>query len=204
MEDLVDKLGWKKLAAIMIVVSVLFIIFVVVSSLNLPSGNEQTSEAEPAPTSTTDSGTSQPSNANTKKGKTLSYKNSLYSLEYPDSLGLTVEQISEPGDSIVLKSDVKNERIGIQIYDAGTSSVGRLSQVFDAFGYASGSAVVSSVPAVEYKGILSGANVPLRENAVIFEHNGKTYKIQLSYISAVFDPAIENRFSQIVGSFSLF
>ena len=194
MEDLARRLGWKKLAAIMIFVAVLFLGFLVFSFLGVSNKKPtiQQPDTNIFPTSIPTSAKPSPS-----VSAWLSYKNSFFEISYPENFTFTEGRISTPGDSVTFASSDK-KIIEIQIYASATTPLENILNIFRGFHYVETS-VGANTSVHRFKGAVAG----IQENVVVFENNGKIYKLQLSYGAASPDSTIEQTFSQMVATFKL-
>src|SRR3989344_5569125 len=105
MENLINNLGWKKLVAIIIVFSTLFLGVVLLpffkpQNTGSRTNGNQSSESANQPTSFFPKAT---------PATMLSYANTFFSIQYPQELSLTVGKIYQDGDSVTLKSSYKNQ-----------------------------------------------------------------------------------------------
>lgn len=146
----------------------------------------------------------QPTKNTSFTGKSLPYKNSYYSISYPDSYSYAEGQISGGGTSLTLKpqsQDSLNPVVEIQTYDASVASQSAIENVFSALGYQRSQTTVLNIPAVVYKGLISNGGASLRETAVIFTYQNKVYKLQLTYVSKNENSDAQQLFQRIVAGF---
>ncbi|GEM_PF-4812825 len=139
-------------------------------------------------------------------GKPLPYKNSYYSISYPDSYSYKEGQISGGGTSLILKPQSQGSSstvIEIQTYDASVASQSAVENVFSALNYQKSQIAVSNISATEFKGSISNGLVALWGTAVIFTYQNRVYKLQLSYLGKTENNDIEQVFQRIVAGFKL-
>lgn len=137
-------------------------------------------------------------------GKPLPYKNSYYSITYPDSYSYEEGKISGGGTSLALKPQSQNSlntAIEIQTYDAGIASQSAIENVFSSLGYQRNQTTVFNIPAVVYKGLISNGETSLREEAIIFTYQNRVYKLQLAYTSKNENSDAQQLFQGIVAGF---
>lgn len=201
MENIIESLGWKKIAAIMILSSILFLGVVFLSfskpqnTSPQPSGN-QSSESASHPTSSFPRPT-------TISNPWLTYQRSLFQLNYPPNL------LADPGmaqgskESLILRAGTKNAAIYIQAYEPSQTSVTKISNIFSALGYKQSPITISGLSGNEFSGSVLIDSNRVWEKAIAFENNGMIYKLQLTYMSSAQDFSIEQVFDQVASSFRL-
>ncbi len=203
MEQWIESLGWKKLVAILIVASIIFLIFIVLSisrpqntsSLPLPSGN-QGSESANHPASSFPKPT-------TISNPWLRYQGSLFQLNYPPDLSADPRIAQGSRESLILRSSTKNVTINIQSYEPSQTSVAKISNIFSTLGYKQNPIYISGLSGNEFSGSVLINSNRVWEKAVVFENSGAIYKLQLAYTSSAQDFSIEQIFDQIASSFHL-
>ena len=197
--------GTREKVVITVLGSIIFlIILAILYFLTTPSQNNK--QSFPGEAVQPSSMPLQPIEKTSFTGKPLTYKNSYYSISYPDSYSHEEGQIPGGGTSLILKpqtQDSLNTVIEIQTYDALVASQSAVENVFSALGYQRNQTTVFNIPAVVYKGLISNGEASLRETAVIFTYQNRVYKLQLTYVSNNENSDAEQVLQRIVAGFKL-
>lgn len=136
--------------------------------------------------------------------KWQSYSAPYFIINYPQDFSYQAGVISGGGTSLILKPQTQNstnEVIEIQTYSPSVASQSAVENGLTALGYQRSDITVSSIPATEFTGSISGGGSTLREIAVVFTYQNRVYKFQLSYSSQQKNSGIEQIFNTVVSSF---
>ncbi|HVZ11904.1 MAG TPA: hypothetical protein VG965_02650 [Patescibacteria group bacterium] len=214
MEEFIAKLDWKKLAAGLVVIGIIIILFIVFATpkQSIPSQDTQTQQIDSSSQdqTSTNSNTggsslpkigSSPAPASTSGWSKFSGKS--FSLSYPPNYAPQQGTLDGGYESLVLSSGSKNTKINIATYDSASGAKDRMSKLFSAMRYQNSQTTVSGLSANEFKGSVTVSNQTIQDDAVILEVNGIVYKIQLSYDSPGVDQSIESVFEGVLSSFEL-
>ena len=206
MEDFAENLGWKKIAAILIVFGVLFLGFVILSSFgSRVKTNKQTTQPttqETAlPTAVPSSPPIQTNPAPSSIPPIYRYTDLYFQVDYPSSLKAVAGPKTGAVTSLFLSVPQNDEKIIIQSYDNAGTSVDRISKIFTAYGYGQKAKILGNLNAVEFAGGKKIGSLELQEIAIVAGQGARVYKLQLSYNSAVRIEEIESQFYQIASTF---
>lgn len=199
MEDLISKLGWKKIAGILMILSLATLAFIVFSFVD-PSGPQTSAPLALSPTKEPRPSLPRPTSSQSawKKQSVGSFEIS-YPRNYIEDLG--ARQGSR--ESLVLQPPGKDATINMQSYSLQSTSVSKISYIFSSLGYKQSSITLGKVNASKFYGSVLINSRRVQEVAVVFEANGVLYKLQLAYTSDNQNPALEATFDNIVSSFRL-
>jgi len=169
-----------------------------------PSSNSNPSSGNSFPSASSFPGTNQ---VNIPEGwETFRYSD--YQISYPSSLTVQLGGISGGGVSIsfIQKPStiaVSQSNIEMQVYDAKDIPLQQIAGVFSAFGHTKSAITIGGINAQKFSGsIFATTSASLHTVAVIFEDNGRTFKIQLDYMAEGQNNQIESLFNKIVSTFS--
>lgn len=132
-----------------------------------------------------------------------------YQISYPSSFTPQLGSISGGGVSLSLVQKpstfpAPEINMEMQVYDAKDVPLQRISQGFTELGYTKSVIKIGEIDAQKFSGsIVATTSASLHTSVVIFENNGRTFKIQLDYIAEKQDNQIEGIFNKIVATFSL-
>lgn len=203
MESIIDKLGWKKSALILVGLSILGILFSVFSFSNtekqiqnvgVKTGVNQQGESKAPSTG---------SNNNLPGGKTApdrnlkTYTTPYFQISYPDKYNSVLYTNSKGVLSYIkLEGSSLSHDIEVIVFDS-SMSLEQLSRPFEAMKFAKSTITAGSLTGTLYKGTIAGANG--REIVALFPKNNTTIRVMTTYQGAV-DEDFESEFSSIVGS----
>jgi hypothetical protein len=214
MQKFFEDLGWKKVAIILVVISILFLVFVVISfkqpTNESTSTNQNQSDNNPtsAPnvTSSPNAASPVPSSAAPKQ-KWQSYKGLKFSINYPVGFTSAETPISNTGRSVVFSLPGGSVQVYVEYDSAGVTSVAKLASVFNTLNYSSTVVNIAGQSALKYSGSTpSGATSKSYDTAYIFQKNDIVYKLQLTYErdnSTIYYEDWDKTFDSMVSSFSL-
>lgn len=200
MEGIVDKLGWKKSAAILVGLALVGIIFSVLSfsnsekqiqSVGVKTGvkNDQVGKG-----STSGDNNNLPSSA-TPAQKLKTYTTSHFQISYPDNYNGVLYDVSKGIlDHVNLEDVVTAKKIEIVVFDASTG-LSQLSRPFEAFKYAKSSVGLNALTGTMYKGSVGATG--LNELVVLVPKNNTTIRVMTTYTGNE-DANFENEFKSIV------
>lgn len=203
MEGIIDKLGWKKAAAILVGLSILGILFSVFSFSNtekqiqnvgVKTGVKEQGESKMSSTGTNNN---LPENGSNSGRNLKTYTTQYFQISYPDKYNGVPYTNSKGVLSYIKLEDASVSRtIEVIVFDSSTSAV-QLSRPFEAMKFAKGTVTAGSLSGTLYKGTIAGANA--REIVALFPKNNTTIRVMTTYQGAV-DQNFENEFNSIVGS----
>lgn len=203
MEGIIDKLGWKKSAAILIGLSILGIIFSLLSFSNtekqiqqvgVKTGPNQQGESK---VSTSGTNNNLPAATKTPDRNLKTYTTQYFQISYPDKYnGVLYTNSKGVVSNIKLEDTLTSRKIEIIVFDASQSFT-RLSQPFEALKYSKSSVGLNALTGTMYKGSIAGTD--LRELVVLVPKNNMTIRVMVTYRGKV-DQNFENEFDNIVGS----
>ncbi|HVT00982.1 MAG TPA: hypothetical protein VHE53_01970 [Patescibacteria group bacterium] len=219
MEDFVNKFGWQKIAIVMGILGIFMLVFVVLSFLgmNKKASNQNQSgssnqlsnsnQADKNPTAPTTTGAPDTfrSNPNLPGGQQVlseKFTNGAMQISYPNGFTPTESAINGGGEAVSFTNGA-NQTIEIDTYDTATTPLTQLVNALRALGYKEER--VDNGDGITYKfaGSVGGGPNMIREKAILFSQNNKTYRILLTYRSATTDSDLEDAFDSMVGSLQL-
>jgi hypothetical protein len=204
MEGIIDKLGWKKAAIILVGLSILGILFALFSFSNsekqiqnLGVKNSPGNQGETR--SSTDGGSKNnlPGSAVTPAQNLKTYTTSYFQISYPEHYNGVPYTVSKGVLSNVKLVDPASSRtIEIVVFDSSTGMV-QLARPFEAFKYVKSSIGLNALTGTMYKGSVSGTG--LRELVVLVPKNNTTIRVMATYQGKE-DVNFEKEFGSIVNS----
>lgn len=204
MEDIIDKLGWKKASAILIGLSVLGLLFAVVSFSNsekaiqnvgIKSGTDTTPGGEESSSNTTNNLPGTTGSAPAENLKT--YTTDFFQISYPNHYrGIPYTPAKGILSNVKLEDMSSGRKIEILVFDASRST-STLQQPFEMLKYTKSTVSANSLTGTMYKGYLP--KVQLHEAAVFVSRGNTTVRIMATYNGAE-NKAFENEFESVVAS----
>lgn len=200
MENIIDKLGWKKITAVSAILATILLILVI---LTFPSTPKESAGGVIVPSqfpkAENENSTGQPTQDQTKL---VEYSNDIFTVSFPSEMSPSIGTVDNINTSLFLKSDTKSQNIQVQVYESSNNSVENLSLPFIQLGLAKSTITVAGVQGLKFKG--TSDNFPgLQKTGVIFAARGKLFRIQFSYVSSAEDKVLDNNFVQLIDSFKL-
>lgn len=205
MEDIIDKLGWKKAAAILVGLSILGILFAVFSFSNTEKSIQNVG-VKTGNNSTTNSGESTSNTKNNLPGTTSqsvpaenlkTYTTDFFQISYPSHYkGIPYSVSKGILSNVKLEDTVVSRKIEIVVFDS-SRSLSSLQQPFEALKYTKSTVSANSLTGTMYKGYLP--KVQTHEMAVLMSKGNSTIRVMTTYSGAV-DTSFENEFNSIVQS----
>jgi hypothetical protein len=200
MEWIIEKLGWRKTSAILIILSVLAIVIIVFTFLN-PSGLSSQGDLRSLPSKNSQSPiVSRPTTFQTEWVK---YTSRSFELNYPSEYGVDSMLREGSSESLVLYPPKKDATVSIQSYSSKLTSASKISVIFSTLGYKQDPVIVGGVSGTMFYGSVMVGDHRLQEQAVVIEANSLLYKFHISYESDVRDSDLEEHFKRIISSFRL-
>lgn len=197
MQNFIENLGWKKIAAAILFAIIIFFVIV----LSFGSNKSSTKQTVIAPSPSSQNSPAQPSGSQITPTSSAwqTYNNPLFQIQYPQNYVATPGKTDQVINSLTLKNPEKNEIIEIQVYNNTIVPLSQVTGVFQALGYAGNVVNLAGHTAYEFKGSLPG----VQEMVFILESNGEVYKLQLTYAGASPNSGTENAFLDIVKTLKL-
>lgn len=213
MDQLLEKLGWKKLGITIIIFTFLFLVFIIISMARGVGNAPAPRSAVPTQGANANSGgggnPNQPQSLPSFVTPTTSvagwqtFSSPSISITFPPNWVSQLSNIPGGGSSFIIKSNdpvfPPDTNIEVQIFSNKDTSMDKLTPVFQSLGYSQKDTKVNNVPARVFQGTL-GASVPLQEKVIIFDKNAKVYKIQLGYRNNARNFQLEDILDKVVGS----
>lgn len=180
MEQIIEKIGWKKSAAILIIISIvaLLLLFTSLPGINhLPTAVSTQNQSGTSLSGSVGSGTTSTSNNNTAN-LFKTYITPYFQVSYPQNFSPT-EYGKKEGllFGLLLKDNASTTQIEITAYDKSKNSVSSLAKIPLAMGFAKNSIAVGKYQGESYVGGLKGTN--LYEQIVIVEKPDAILKFHL-------------------------
>jgi hypothetical protein len=203
METIFAKLGWKKVAALLIAVSLFGLVFVFFSLTDADKAALLNKKSGQIPSS--NSGNSNLEITKAPQQKSLensakTYITQYFEVSYPASF------ISAPGveksgtlNSLVLTDSKSNAKVEIRVFDSLTVSPQSLSQKFSVLGYKTATQN-AQLPGQILEGKLSSGGETLHEKVAILEKGNNVMQVICSYKSSIALPEKESEFNSILQS----
>lgn len=143
--------------------------------------------------------------ANAPKLKDFSAENVQF--QYPDASQVETGEVDGGGEAVIIKPDiVVKPIIEIQITSASDTPIDRVHAIFSAYGFQKQDVLMgdgNEIPATLYKGAITLSGGSLQEEVVVFEKNGKVYKIQMSYSSNTVSEEASQAFQAVISTFKI-
>lgn len=204
MEEIIDRLGWKKAAIILVGLSILGILFALLSFSNsekqiqdvgVKAGPKQQGESS---TSTTSSNNNLPNSGGAAPAQNLkTYTTTYFQISYPEKYnGVPYTASKGVLANLKLENPDSTKKIEIVVFDSSMSFT-KLSQPFEVFKYAKSSIGLNALTGTMYKGSVAGTGI--REVVVLVPKNSTTIRIMATYQGKE-DVNFENEFNSIVNS----
>lgn len=136
------------------------------------------------------------------------YSSEQFSLLYPRGTFTARETVISSGGSGVLLKPTNNDmraQIEVQVKDSSQVPLERLNKIFTGYGLQKQSVVVGpdKIPATQFGGTVLGPSNANKKRATFFEKNGKTYKIQLGYVSEQEIPELNSAYDEVISTFDV-
>lgn len=203
MEEIIDRLGWKKAAIILVGLSILGILFALLSFSNsekqiqevsVKAGQKQQGESS---TSTTGTNNNLPNGGTVSAQNLKTYTTSYFQISYPEKYnGIPYTSSKGVLANLKLENPDSSKKIEIVVFDSSTSFT-TLAQPFEAFKYPKSSIGLNALTGTMYKGSVAGTGI--RELVVLVPKSNTTIRIMATYQGKE-DVNFENEFSSIVNS----
>lgn len=212
MEEWAAKFGWKKVAAILIIVAILGMIYVVFSmigvnkpqniSQNIPTGGSQNVNSG---LGINNSRNSNNGNSPSTGGIATNYKASQFNISYPS--GFTKSEVNNPAtkDDIVTLKGPQNVTMQFHFYPTSTPG-NAITGPFQSLGFSEDDFGFGNFSGKIFTGKV-GINPTHQEQLIVFTGENKNgqgvlFGAFLDYLSPTRNFDIENNFQNIVKSFS--
>lgn len=191
MEELINKLGWKKVAVVLVVVSILGLIYVV-ASYNSVENNASTASKKKIPANNSHANeninrevTNAPSNTSSAP-LTKTYITPYYQISYPDNFEAKLFAPSgNIASNVQLIDKASANRIEIAAFTAEPNTMDILAQPYEVNAYIKRPITVNSLKGYEY--INSKEKIKINERIAIFPKGQVLIRVLLSY------PGLENK-----------
>ncbi|HVZ67589.1 MAG TPA: hypothetical protein VG917_05020 [Patescibacteria group bacterium] len=208
MDNLIENLGWQKIGIVMGILGAVMLVFVFFTLLGL--GKTSTSQNQAPKTSPTPAGDSRETfkaNPNLPGGKKVlseKFTNDSMQINYPSGFTPSESAINSGGDAVILTNDASRETIEIDIYNSSSMPVTQIVNALRALGYKETRTDNGQGITYKFAGSVGVGPNAIREKAIVFSQNNKTYRILLTYRSATTDSDIEQAFDDMTSSLQLF
>jgi hypothetical protein len=194
MEQLVEKLGWKKMAVIIVVGCLGLTTFAIVSLRNADNVSVAgKSNLTPAPTNAS------PGIVKTQEGSITSvrYNSEIFSIAYPESFQV-VSVIPNEGISEYIRFvSPSTKEISVVVFSRQNNTIEDLSKPYQSAKYESKEIARSDMPGYYYKG--GNSVLRLHEKVALFQKGYSIIRLQLSYVGDK-DPVIEAQYDAMLAS----
>lgn len=192
MDDLLNKLGWKKVTALLIGACVLGFIYIVISMQQIGNSKSQQNVNKIS------NGNSTGGSGGTSNNQTLqTFSTPYYQISYPANFSVQPYQSSGNILSTLILSDVNSHdaRIDILTYSMTDNSMSAISKPFEGIGF-----VKSTIPnGVVFTGRKT-EEPKFFERIAIIEKGTYVMRLFLTYRGESKDSALEKAFDEIVAS----
>lgn len=186
MEQLVEKYGWKKVAVVLVIGSVLILLFVSVSFIDIDKATNSVKQKNISVRTT--SPESNPDDSRT-------YSTPYYSIAYPKTF--TVSPLITDGTlSSVKFEDVSGTSVEVKVFSAASNKLVDLALPYQNSKYTKSESDYSIGHAVEYTGVV----ISLHQRVVFFVKGENIIRFVSSYSSTSVDQANEVIFSDMLAS----
>ncbi len=187
MEELVDKYGWQKVAAVLVIGSVLILGFVTVSFIDIDKVTNKTQSKTIAVRTT---GTGE------EEDNVRTYETPYYSISYPKAF-TALPQTTEGSLSSVKFEDTYNATIEIQVLDASTVKLVDLTKPYTNSSFTKSTNENSLGQVTEY----SGAVLGLHQRVALVVKGNNVIRFLGSYSGGSVNQANEKIFTDMISSF---
>ena len=206
MENFINNLGWKKMAAIMIFFSLAALVFIVISFSSSLSTKSDTT-ITPKPTQNSGSRTEGLTGLGSNKPKSTGWKEydgQTFQVQYPSNLALDTGQADDGSIFTKFVSLDGKIKIFIDSFNGANTPVSKLSNLFNLLQYREEQSSIVGLPARKFSGSvkITGAGTT-QEIVYILQKGDLVYKLQLSYVGTNVDPQIEQTFYQMITTLQL-
>lgn len=193
MEQIIEKLGWKKMALIIAGVSLLFFLLMIFEIIqkNKEMGGDGNVKTEPVTKSDTPGSFSVP--------EAQKLKDNYYSIEYPAYYNITREPQNGALEYTVLKDRVSNAQIKITVYDASANALEKVELPYINAGYEPESYPINGHNVDEFVKIDEG-NGRLFQKTDFIKKDGKIIKLDFTYSGSEPDFEAERDFIRMLSS----
>jgi hypothetical protein len=186
MEELVDKYGWKKVAAVLVAGSVLILGFVTVSFIDIDKATNK-AEQKTIAVRTTSMGDDEET--------TKTHETPYYSISYPKTFTV-VPQTTEGALSSVTFEDTYNATVEIQVFKASTVGLTDLAKPYANSSFTKSENETSLGKVTEYTGSVLG----LHQKVALIVKGENIIRFIGSYSGGSVDQANEKIFSDMLSS----
>lgn len=144
-----------------------------------------------------------------KTEKLESFSEKGVAFEYPEESVIETGSIEGGGDAVIIRpgiTDVVNPIIEIQVTKAADTPIDRIHKIFSAYKFQKQDVLMgdgNEISATFYKGAIPLPGGNLQEEVVVFEKNGKVYKIQMSYSSNTVSEEASQAFQAVISTFKI-
>lgn len=192
MDALFEKLGWKKFAALVVGITILFLIILFVSFQPTNKPNEENNKANPE----SNSRLLDP-NDTSSIPLTQTYSSEFYTVNYPENFELTTLTVTAPiVDSIKLKNPSLGE-VSIAVFESDGTMLESLSLPYQNSNYTTKALDMNGLLGVYFEGGLP--SLSLNEKVALVKKNNFIIRVLLSY-GGVKNEKLEASFDAIVES----
>lgn len=201
MEELIEKLGWKKVAVALILISVVALIFLFISFANMDK-NIASKKVGEASVNSNENTNREITNAPKNNQATVlskTYITPYYQISYPEDYEAILYTASNGIlSNLKIKDKETDSLIEIVVFPLSSNSVVKFSEPYEnAKNYMKKELTNGSLSGVEYVGGLN--SVKSRELVALFQKESGIIRVQLSYGGDI-NKSLENRFDEILKS----
>lgn len=195
MEAILEKLGWKKLAAIIVALGFTVLIFAFLSIINIDKNQTSISK------NTSQNRTDNSSTGGVNFPPTYSYKTAHYNLSYPEYFNVTTEQNPPTGiESYTTFSDkAGNGKIEVTAIKDQGNTMQKIEEPFSTPDYERETYPIAGKTVDEFV-LLTGENEAYHRRLIFVKNKQNIIKVELTYTSSETDYDIERDFLRIVTS----
>ncbi|MDO8270173.1 MAG: hypothetical protein Q7T54_05905 [Candidatus Levybacteria bacterium] len=193
MDELISKYGWKKVAGVLVGVSVLFLLFVIVSFADIDKEANETQKKKDS-SKTTQSET-RINRIREGREKYYSHKTNYYDLSYPESYTLAILNTASALSSVKFTDSASSAVIEVVVFENSGGRLSELSLPYENSMFTKSTGTHPVGPMVEFAGILGGT---LRQKVVLITKGDTVIRFIDTYQDENFDQVAEQIFSDML------
>lgn len=196
MQNFIENLGYRKLAIIMIIGSVIVLVILLYTAAKALAPSPSPSNSS---TNTNSNNTTNSQNSSQNGWKT--FQGDSFQIQYPVNFK-TSEGIFINGGTSTAFDGENGTQVTIETYDSAKKSFANLiSQIPP--GYSVSGKNISGVLAESYSGVVTLSPNTFQQKILIFEKNGKSYQIIFTYLSKNPNGNLDSIFNKMVNSLNV-
>lgn len=194
MDEIVAKYGWKKVGAVLVGVSILLLLFVILSFSDIDKKANEEQKKRKDSSSTTISET-RINKIREGREKYYTHKTNYYELSYPASYTLTELKNTSVLDSAKFTDSVSSAVIEVVVFGNSNGRLSELSLPYENSLFSKNTGAHTVGPMVEFAGILGGK---LHQKVVLITKGNTIIRLIGTYEDENFDQVAEQIFSDML------